>query len=383
MRRPLTPKRKETMHATDLKKEGLSQALKACKTLLLFQATDTPLLLEANSDGLVLSATGGGALVRTLVPGKVEEEGSAVIDLNHLMSLHLTGKTTSFKSTKKLINVRSGRGLYKVGSSVETVKPIKMPKPGDRTVEIQAAFLRAAIRAIWFKHDDSGTGDIRIVFGKGQLRTETADEFRGVMYRKPMPGWKDLPLFKAVLPKKSADAIIGAFDPNDTLWLEVTATSFRMYSDDCYVAIPLVTDSDLPNVASMLKEQMGQLKKTTVFHVNADDLSKMTKSATSVLDKKDTEKLAAAQTFLTVKDGKFVMKTDGDIGSFQTQVPYDSFKGKEAEFVVLSKNLADLVELAKNSGEDISVEVWGEDLVMLRNVQGDYRSIYAFPQVRV
>jgi hypothetical protein len=133
----------------------------------------------------------------------------------------------------------------------------------------------------------------------------------------------------------------------------------------------------------MLKEQMGQLKKTTMFHVGAEDLSKMTKSATSVLDKKDTEKLAAAQTFLTVKGGKFVMKTEGDIGSFQTQVPYDSFKGKEAQFVVLSKNLADLVELAKNTGEDISVEVWGEDLVMLRNVQGDYRSIYAFPQVRV
>jgi len=373
------------MHATDLKKEGLDQALKACKALLLFQASDTPLLLETADDGLVLSASGGGAIVRTLVPGKVEEEGSAVIDLNHLLSLHLTGKRNSFKSVKKQIQIRSDRAFYKVGAAAEKVKPIKMPKPGNRTVEIHAALLRSAIRAIWFKHDDSGTGDIRIVFGKGQLRTETADEFRGVMYRKVMKPWKDHPLSKAVLPKKSADAIIGAFDPDDTLYLEVTSTSFRMYSDECYVAIPLVTDSDLPNVARMLKDQMENLTKTTVFNVGADDLSKMTKSATSVLDKKDTEKLAAAQTFLTVKGGKFIMKTEGDIGSFSTQVPYssDSFKGKETEFVVLSKNLADLVELAKNTGEELLVEVWGEDLVMLRNVQGDYRSIYAFPQVRM
>lgn len=373
------------MHATDLKKEGLDQALKACKALLLFQATDTPLLLETADDGLVLSARGGGALVRTFVPGKIEREGSTVIDLNHLLSLHLTGKTASFKATKRQVEIRSGRGQYKVGASTETTKTIKVPKPGDNTVEVHAALLRAAIRAIWFKHDDSGTGDIRIVFGKGVLRTETADEFRGVMYRRQMSNWKNTPLSKAVLPKKSADAILGAFDPDDTLYLEVTATSFRMYSDECYVAIPLVTDSDLPNVAGMLKEQMNQLKKTTVFHVGAADLSKMTKSATSVLDKKDTEKLAAAQTHLKVAGGKFVMKTEGDIGSFQTQVPYssDSFKGKETDFVVLSKNLADLVELAKHTGEELSVEVWGEDLVMLRNVQGDYRSIYAFPQVRV
>ncbi|NIT79728.1 MAG: hypothetical protein GWN58_33770 [Anaerolineae bacterium] len=373
------------MHATDLKKESLDQALKACKALLLFQATDTPLLLETTDDGLVLSATGGGAIVRTLVHGKVEAEGSAVIDLNHLLSLHLTGKTTSFKSTKKQVMIRSGRGQYKIGASTEQAKTIKMPKPGERTVEVHAALLRSAIRAIWFKHDDSGTGDIRIVFGKGQLRAETADEFRGVMYRKVMSNWKNHPMSKAVLPKKSADAILGAFDPDDTLYLEVTSTSFRMYSDECYVAIPLVTDSDLPNVAGMLKEQMAQLKKTTVFQVGSGDLSKMTKSATSVLDKKDTEKLAAAQTHLTVKGGKFVMKTEGDIGSFQTQVPYssESFKGKEAEFVVLSKNLADLVELAKHTGTDLSVEIWGEDLVMLRNVEGDYRSIYAFPQVRV
>lgn len=371
------------MIVTDLPKEGLTQALKACKTLLLFQATDTPLLLEAAGDGLVMSATGGGALVRTLVPGKVQEEGSAVIDLNHLLSLHLTGKTTSIKSLKKQVQVRSGRGVYTVGASTENVKSIKVPKPSEKTIEVQAAFLRSAIRAVWFKHDDSGTGDIRIIFGKGMLRTETADEFRGVMYRKSVPQWKESPLSKAVLPKKSADAIIGAFDPDDTLYLEVTNTSFRMYSDECYVAIPLVTDSELPNVAGMLKEQMEQLKKTTVFHIGTGDLSRMTKSATSVLDRKDSEKLAAAQTFLTVKGGKFVMKTQGDIGSFQTQVGYDSFKGKETEFVVLSKNLADLVELAKNSGEEIAIEVWGEDLVMLRNVQGDYRSVYAFPQVRV
>lgn len=370
------------MIVTEIPKEGLTQALKACKTLLLFQATDTPLLLEAAENGLVLSATGGGAVVRTLIPGKVGEEGSAVIDLNHLMSLHLTGKTTSFKSTKKQVQIKSGRGLYTVSASTEKVKPIKMPTPSERTVEVQAALLRSAIRAIWFKHDDSGTGDIRIVFGKGQLRTETADEFRGVVYRRKVASWQDNAVSKAVLPKKSADAIIGAFDPNDTLYLEVTATSFRMYSDECYVAIPLVTDSELPNVTGMLKEQMTQLKKTTVFHVGAGDLSKMTKSATSVLDKKDSEKLAAAQTFLTVKGGNFVMQTRGDIGSFKTHAPYDSFQGAETEFTVLSKNLADLVELAKNSGEEIAVEVWGEDLVMLRNVTGDYQSIYAFPQVR-
>lgn len=371
------------MNTTELKKESLNQALKACKTLLLFQASETPLLLESGDGGMVMSATGGGALVRSFIPGTVEEEGSAVIDMNHLLSLHLTGKTTSFKSIKKQVQIKSGRGIYKIGVSTEETKPIKMPKPGDRTVEVQAAILRAAIKAIWFKHDDSGTGDIRIVFGKGQLRTETADEFRGVVYRRPMSSWTDKPISKAVLPKKSADAILAAFDPDDTLYLEVTTTSFRMYSDECYVAIPLVTDSDLPNVASMLKEQMAQLKKTTVFHVNSGDLSRMTKSATSVLDRKDSEKLAAAQAHLTVKGGNFLMKTEGDIGSFQTHVPYDSFQGKETEIVVLSKNLADLVELAKNTGEDISVEVWGEDLVMLRNVSGDYRSIYAFPQVRM
>lgn len=79
------------------------------------------------------------------------------------------------------------------------------------------------------------------------------------------------------------------------------------------------------------------------------------------------------------------MKTEGDIGSFQTAMPYsqDTFKGEEIEFTVLAKNLADLVELAKNTGDEIQVEVWGQDLVMLRNVQGGYRSIYAFPQVNL
>ena len=371
------------MIVTSVKKEDLTQALKACKTLLLFQATDTPLLLEAAGNGLVLSTSGGGASVRSFVHGNVEEEGSTVIDLNHLTSLHLTGATTSFKSVKKQIQIRSGRGVYKIGASNGKVKSIQIPEPSKNTVEIQAALLRAAIRAVWFKHDDSGTGDIRIVFGKGQLRTETADEFRGVMYRQTVSNWKDSPLSKAVLPKKSADAIISAFDPNDTLYLEITASSFRMYSDESFVAIPLVTDSDLPNVAGMLKDQMQNLQKTTVFQIRSGDLSKMTKSATSVLDKKDSEKLAAAQTFLTVKGGKLTLKTEGDIGAFQTQVSYAAFEGAETELVVLSKSMADLVELAKNSGEEIAVEIWGEDMVMLRNVQGEHRSIYAFPQIRV
>jgi len=371
------------MIVTDLKKEGIAQALKACRTLLLFQSTEIPLRLETDKDGLVLSASGGGSHVRVLVPGNVEGEGSAVIDLNHLLSLHLEGKTTTIKALKKQIEIRSGRGLYKITQSASESKRVSIPKPGDKTVELQAAHLRTAVKAVWFKHDDSGTGDLRLVFGKGVLRAETADEFRGVMYRRPFKEWDKIPLSKAILPKKSADAIISSFDPDDTLYIEVTSSSFRMYSDVAFVAIPLVTDSGLPNVASMLKEQVAQLKKTSQFQVGAGDLSRMTKAATSVIDKKDAEKLAAAHAYLVGQESRFQLRSSGDIGSFQTQVPAESFQGEPFKVCVLAKNLADLVELAKNTGESLSIEIWGTDLVMLRNVGGGYRSIYAFPQVQV
>lgn len=369
------------MNVTGINRKDLDQALKACRTLLLFQATDTPLLVEATDSGLMLSATGGGASVRTFIPCEVEQEGPTVIDLNHLLSLHLKGKNTSMKSSKKQIQIRSGRGLFKVAASTGNPKEVSLPTPSKKAVEIQSALLRAAIKAVWFKHDDSGTGDIRIVFGKGGLRTETADELRGVLYKQKMDNWKDAPLSKAILPKKSADAILSAFDPNDTLYLEVTSSTFRMYNDEHYVAIPLVTDSDLPNVAVTLKDQMTELKKVASFTVEADDLSKTTMGATSVLDKKDAEKMASARTVIRVKDSHLTLKTDGDIGSFQTQVPYSDHQGKELEFTVLAKNLADLVAIAKNTGESLLMEVWGSALVMIRNVSGKYKSVYAFPQI--
>lgn len=370
------------MHITEIKTADLKQALKACKTLLLFQAADIPLRVDVTDDGLVLSGSGGGSLVRAFVEGNVKETGHTTLDLGHVLGLHLSGKNSSIKTLKKQVELRSGRGLYKLGILAEEAKPVKTPKPTSKTVQTDVPVLRSAIKAIWFGHDDSGSGDIRLVFGKGKLRAETADEFRGVVYSKPLPTWKTKPLCKAVLPKKSADSILSCFERDAQIWMETTETSLRLYTDETYVSIPLVSDSSLPNVATAIRDQQKSADKTTTFTLVARDLSDITKAATSVLDKSDAEKIAAAHAHLKAKDGRFTLQSSGDIGSFATQVPTGTFSGAESEICVLAKNLADLVDLAKNTGDDLKIEFWGEQFVMLRSVGTDYRSVYVFPQVR-
>jgi DNA polymerase III sliding clamp (beta) subunit (PCNA family) len=369
------------LQVTGMEREDLSRTLDLCKLLSLFKSKDTvSLSLNATSDGLIISGESGGCIIRSLLPGKTEAKGSTLIDLETLLNLSLVGKTASIKVAKGKIEIRSGHANYKISKVVGTPTLPSIPKPNKETVNIQAGVFTSALKAIWFSQDDSGTKDLRILWGKGKLRMETSDEFRGVTYLKPMPVWKEFPLKKAVLSKKTLDAMTKCFMSEDIVNLDLSSSKLRFYTSDRYLEVPVITTSDLPQVGSVLQAKLEQLKKSTVScSLDGKELKVLTKAAMTVL--RDAKKYASAHFLVEVKDEFLKIQTEGDIGSFTSRIPITEKKGEMGTARVLCRSIKDIASLAAASGEEIQAEIWRKDLLVLKSKDRDFQTMYAIVQV--
>ncbi len=377
------PVKEGDLSVSGMSKEGLSRALDLCKALALFKTKDAVSLgLTSVKGGLIFSAESGGCTIRSLVEGKTEGAGSVTLDLENLIRLNLVGKTASIRLVKGKVEVHSGHATYKLTKIKGETKLPTIPKQTDATTNVQAGVLSAALKSVWFSHDDSGTGDVRVLWGKGKLRVETADEFRGVTFSKPMPIWKDLPLQKVVLPKKTLDAITKCFSSEDIVNLDITSSKMRLYTEDDFISVPLLTTSDLPSVGSTLRAKLDELKKSTVTcSLASGELKELTRAALTVL--RDEKKYVSAHFIFEVKDKHLHLQTEGDIGSFVSKIPVKIEEGSTARACVLCRSVKDMSSLvAATSGDEIVVEIWKKDLVVLRNTDRDFSTTYAIVQVR-
>ena len=378
--------KENAMHIKNLDKDDLDRALNMCKALSLFATSEVALTLaaddEAKVEGLLLCAQSGGCTVRSLLPGKIEETGTLLVDLDHLLSLKLFGSKSSFRLRDDKVEIRSGRAAYKVSQQKGKPQIVGIPKPERDTVQITAGLVSSALKTIWFKHDDSGSGDVRLGWGRGRFRMETADEFRGVVFDRAMPVWSDVPVNMTVMPKKILEAILTCFPKEELVYIDVTKSAIRMYSDISYVSVPRVTASGLVKVSKVISEQTKRLKTcTSSMRLESRDFAELTKAAASVIQ--DSEKYAVARVYIVVEDGKLGFRTDGDIGSFQTRIPVEEMKGKNVKACVLCRALKDLANLAANASEDgVRFEVWRKELIILRNTGKNFKTTFCIPQLQ-
>jgi hypothetical protein len=380
--RPPKRRKENAMQVKELEKKNLDRVLKMCKVLMIFQTKEIVLTLAVEEDGLVLSASSGGCIVRGKVYGKGTEIGTALVDMDHLMGLHLLGGRTAMRLNRSKLEIQSGRANYKVSQVKGKSRVYGVPTSDKATVQVEAGVLLSAIKTIWFSHDDSGTNDLRMGWGKGRFRMETADEFRGVVYDKKMPMWDSKPISKAIVPKKVIDGILSCFPKDQLINLDVTESALRVYDDENYISVPLVTTSALPEVRQVITAQTKRLKRSTAnMMVEGRDFADLTGAAASVIQ--DNKKYASAQAVLEVSDGHISMRTEGDVGSFATRIPVNDLKGKKAKAVVLCRSLKSLSSLASDaSGDGIQFEVWQRDLIVLKNTGKDYRALFAIPQLQ-
>jgi len=380
--RPPKRRKENVMQIKELEKKNLDRILRMCKVLEIFQTKEINLTLAAEEDGLLLSASSGGCTVRGKVCGKGIEEGSVLVDMDHLTGLHLLGGRTAMRRNRSNLEIQSGRANYKMGLISGKTRVFGVPA-GDRgTVQVEVGVLLSALKTIWFSHDDSGTNDLRLGWGKGRFMMETADEFRGVVYDKKMPMWLDKPISKAVVPKKVLDTVLSCFPKEQLINLDVTESTLRVYDDENYISVPLVTTSALPNVRQVIQSQIKRLKTSTAtMKVEGRDFADLTSAAASVIQ--DNKKYVTAQALLTVDNEHISMRTEGDVGSFATNIPVEEMKGVKAKAVVLCRSLKSLSSLASDASKDeIQFEVWKRDLIVLRNLGKEYRALFAIPQLQ-
>lgn len=373
------------MIVKNIQVKDLNRAISIAKALLYLPGADTALTLRAKGSKLYITADTAGTKIRATIECKVEKKGECLVDMNHLSAPHLRGKELTLKKTGTKLDIRCSRSLYSLSLIEGESVPVRVPKPGKNTLQLPVSVLGQAIKNIWFSHGDDGTGDLRFVWSKGKLLAETADAFKGCTWTLPMPLWKNIKKpVRVVLKKQIADVVATSFNKDEQVYVDITDSNLRLYTDDALVSVPHVTTTNLLDVKSTIKSRLSQLQMRCGFHIDSEELSEIAYAAASVVE--ETAKLNSVQTFLTINGSKkeIAISAEGDIGSFSTKAKISEYKSTTKKIIkvaVLSKQLKDLVDIAAKTGKEIKLEVWSKSMVILRNVEGDFQTVCSFQQV--
>lgn len=378
------------MKVEGISRSDLDKALKIVKSLMYFPGADTSIVLSSvkKTKSLTLSADTANHRVRASVAvEKVLEEGDTMVEVAHLYGLHLTGKSVTMETVGENLIIKSGRGKYKLITVEGEPKVVPMPE-ADTSVVVEVGLLQKGLSCIWFGQDDTGSGDVRLSFGRGKLIIETSDKYCGASFSRAIPSLKKIvPPRRVVLSKKTVDTVLSAFDKEESISVKVSESTATFMNDVSFIELPLVTDTKLPDVTGMIKSRTDRSRLGGTITLNAGRLVEVAASAASVVE--EAAKFKSVQTFLTIKKGKkgpvLMVEAEGDIGSYSSSVVATgaSKSDKAIRFSVLSRHLSNLILPASRASDSITLEVWGKKsngMVAIKSTDSNNKVVYLFPQ---
>ena len=357
------------------------EALRLLDTAALYP-TDSPVVKVNCQKGMVrLAAKSSGCQVVCKIKGESDQgaEGTVVVDRLTLSKLHLWGKAISIGVEKDHLLVSSGRSRYDIpgikGGKVELEKI-----EADGSANIAAGTILETVRAVWFGHDDGGTGDIRLILGSGMIKAETADVFRAALHVRQVPAWKKLAPYTITLSRKVAETVFGAFDKDTPISLQLKNGHALVVSPTATVLVPCVMATTMPQVEKHLASLSKQITSTASCTIVLEDVKNSIKGALAVVTEKKKEKDDIAMVFSITNDG-LTAKVSGDRGKYATKIRASEIQG-EGVFSTSPRYLKAMISLAAREKCDVHLDVLGKKVVTLSLEDKNVFSKYAFVQVR-
>lgn len=342
--------------------------------------------LTTKKDKLILTADAAGVQIKTAIPADIKNSGTVLINIAHLQALWLKAKKVNISAEGKgKIAIKCGRSKYTINATAGEQHNIKIPTPEkDKTVQIPLASLKKAIQYTWFSHEEDGSGDLRIIIDRKKLVTETSDTIKAAICSVPMKLWKNKNPMQAVLKKQAINAIMNSFNLDTDVWLDVTNSNIRVYTDNSLVSIPLIAATELIDVRGMVSSHFKDAKVEFSFRVASAELNDIAKAAAGIANQAAKLKNMRVSLKIDNSRSKMIIETEGDVGSFKTSMEITNFaEGKWCKntVAVAPKHLRDLASLASKTGEYLDFDVY-KQLIVLRSTEETYESTYYFPRYK-
>jgi len=361
-----------------LGKEEIAAGITACKSVLLFDE-DALLRIRVKGGKVSLSSSGGGAgSLATYTSTGPSEDGEALVSLATLLRFSIKD-AIKVALKENAVRITAGRVSYLVPLSTGNPADVEMPEDLHAGFQISTHTLREAVKAVWFGHDASGSGDIRFIYGKKRFLAETADEYRGGYYMRQTPG-NDVPIQQAVVPKKTADALLSSFDKNDDVVLSVIGSALVIWSGDRLVRSPLVTDSRLFPVFKTIKRTLDGAPLASTVQVDAKAVGDALNEAVKL--ETDKARLRALAVEMGVEKGArgtfFYVRASGYAGEFQSRVAIDKQRGKSFKIKTDAKALKDLLAVAVKISNSLRISPVGEIGGLVETNDSAFQAQYLF-----
>lgn len=321
----------------------------------------------------IRSATGGCYLTAALGS---EPDGSlespVTVGRSALRALSLHGKEARLVRKENEVLVTSARARYRLPLQ-EVGRQGKAPVFESSHLTVSAALVKSVVNSVYFGHDDTGTGDVRLALGRGRISADTSDAFRGAIYVRKMDEWLEVPTTSVVLQHKQLLSTLSAFED---LAVRIQTSDRSASFSDGHVTIYLpVLHSQLRDTAGDLKQARAQLPVTASACVLTDDLKTAVKDALALLERKSRAPVEYA-----FEADRLRMTTHGELGSHEVRLPATEVVGAPSSFLTSPSYVKVMAALASRCGAHCRVEVLG-DRVVCFDVRGDdTHALYLFSQ---